>query len=190
MSDDATRQAEINRLAEIADRAKALHERAEAEECAAWQEYKAARDAFLDYLHHKKDETPRPLPIWLLNHGGGLYSAGYASIPTADELGQVAVALDAVVVDIRMRAWSRRPGWSGMELVRYIGPGYYTHIPQFGNVNYKGGPIQLRNPAAGLKLFGSHVGRERRAAILLCGCADYERCHRKTVVELLQGRGR
>jgi len=185
MSDSTQREAEINRLAEIADRAKALHEQAEAAERAAWKECKAARDAFFDYLH-KKDETPPPLPVWLRNHGGGLYSAGYASIPTADELGQAAVALDAVVVDIRMRAWSGKPGWSKVALLQTIGPGYYTHIPALGNTNYKGGPIKLSDPQSGLTLFGSHVGRERRAAILLCGCADYERCHRKTVVELLQ----
>lgn len=128
------------------------------------------------------------------------YTAGYQSRRPADLLAR-AGSLGADVVDIRLSACSRQPGWSKPELQAVFGP-RYQHVPALGNANYKsrneeknrndepGGGIQLANVELGLKILLSPRRLEAgRPAILLCGCREPEGCHRSMVGELLQGRG-
>ncbi len=60
--------------------------------------------------------------------------------------------------------------------------GFADH--RHGNVNYKGGPIRLANPAVGIAGLVRYL-REDHDLILLCKCEDYETCHRKLIVDLL-----
>lgn len=89
------------------------------------------------------------------------------------------------LVDIRLVPWC---GWSEQwrkrELLAAYSSRQYIHLPGFGNVNYNqpGQPIVLQAPEKHLAVV---VKALRRGAALLCGCKDYEQCHRKTVYKLI-----
>lgn len=55
-----------------------------------------------------------------------------------------------------------------------------------GNLNYKGGPMALANPSVGIKGLVMYL-REGYDLIVLCGCSDFQSCHRHLIVELLRG---
>ena len=54
-------------------------------------------------------------------------------------------------------------------------------------VNYRlaDAPIQLADPKAGIP-WAVQALQAGYSLILLCACEDYERCHRKTVKELIE----
>lgn len=90
------------------------------------------------------------------------------------------------LVDIRLVPWC---GWSAswrrQELLTAYGK-QYVSLPGFGNVNYNrpGQPIVLQAPEKHLAVV---VKALQRGAflLLLCGCRNYETCHRKVVYELI-----
>ena len=114
-----------------------------------------------------------------------LYTLGYATW-TLETLYQTATEMDAVLVDVRLNAWSRKPGFTRKALAKMLGD-RYRHNPAFGNVNYnKPGPIRLRHPQLGLT--GVEPLLRERPVILMCGCRDLESCHRLTVANYVASR--
>jgi activating signal cointegrator 1 len=113
-----------------------------------------------------------------------IYTTGYAST-TLESLAQYAEQLDALVVDIRMSAYSRNPQWQRNAMMKRLGR-RYVHLPALGNVNYKNGrSIVIADPRKGL----AYLQSLNRPAILLCGCIHPDTCHRTAVAELLRDRG-
>src|SRR5215203_3440626 len=108
-----------------------------------------------------------------------VFGFGYSG-KTPHDLLAVAEDLGATVLDIRFSPRSRRPEWSRKRLSQLLGP-RYIHVPQFGNVNFKGGPVQISDPEGGLAAFDATSG----AVILVCICADSSTCHRSNVAALL-----
>ncbi len=108
-----------------------------------------------------------------------VFTCGYSGKAPHDLL-VIAEALDAVLWDIRISARSRRPEWSQKQLSALLGD-RYRWVPAFDNVNYKGGPMTLADPAAGLDAFDA----ETRPVILVCVCKDARQCHRSEVGALL-----
>src|SRR5258707_426480 len=91
-----------------------------------------------------------------------------------------------VMIDTRFTPWSNRPEWRTKTLKATYGERYRRAGQYLGNLNYKnGGPICLADPAAGLRGL-RHWLQHGYDLLLLCGCAVYERCHLKTIVEALQ----
>lgn len=111
-----------------------------------------------------------------------IYTAGYSGHSPA-QLQKAGEDMDAIVLDIRCRPYSRQTGWSGSDLSRLLGK-RYRHLAAWGNVNYSdAGGIQLANPVAGCDIV-KRLSQEN-PVILLCGCREFEKCHRKTCSDLL-----
>lgn len=113
-----------------------------------------------------------------------LYTYGYSG-RTPHDLQTLAGQLQAVVADIRFSPRSRSPGWSGGQLQKLLGD-RYRHLPSLGNRHYKGGPIEFVDLATGVAEVGQLLSRQ--PVILLCVCADVQRCHRLPAAEAIAAR--
>ena len=111
-----------------------------------------------------------------------LFTVGYGNW-TLDELAARITEMDAVLVDIRYSPTSRNPSWRQPALRAKLGR-RYIYLPDFGNVNYKGGPIVIHGFDSGARKLRALLAEHN--VVLMCVCRDYNRCHRKTVVEMLQ----
>lgn len=90
-----------------------------------------------------------------------------------------------IMIDTRLKSWSQKPAWRAEALRATYDERYHWAGQHLGNLNYKnGGPIRLADPEAGLRGL-RHWLQHGSDLLLLCGCAVYERCHLKTIVEAL-----
>jgi len=114
-----------------------------------------------------------------------LYDFGYSGVDF-DRFVRLATTLDAVVLDIRYRPYSRAPQWNKPVLARRLLE-RYIHLQELGNVNYKnGGPILISDLDKGLKALQHYL--ENNSVIILCSCARRKSCHRMTIVEAFEAR--
>jgi uncharacterized protein (DUF488 family) len=120
-----------------------------------------------------------------------LYTIGYHALRGVYALLDQAVPLDATIIDIRMKPWSRRSDWTQESLLKRLCDLQfggikcrYVHIQELGNVNYNrdGYPIQLLHEEYGIARL--HEQLKFKPAILLCQCPHLEECHRKVVADL------
>ena len=94
---------------------------------------------------------------------------------------------DALLVDIRLKPFSRKPGFTKSALRRRLGD-RYQHIQALGNVNYNtGGPIQLLDKKTGYLSLTMHL--KRQPCIIMCACSDLLRCHRAMIARDAEKRG-
>jgi hypothetical protein len=114
-----------------------------------------------------------------------LLTLGYQTT-NITELAQLVKDHDALLADIRYRPYSAYPGWRQDSLKTLVGSENYEHVHTLGNVNYRGGPIQLLRPEAGFKIVQAML-RERNV-ILLCGCYELATCHRLVVASYIAER--
>lgn len=118
---------------------------------------------------------------------GKLIPFGYSTPNAAARLAALMQDERAILCDIRSSVASqKKPGWSGEALRQAYGK-RYVWIRSLGNINYyqRGAPIQLANPATGIPRLLDGLAKGY-TIILLCTCDDYETCHRRVVVELVQ----
>lgn len=115
---------------------------------------------------------------------GKIHTIGYTA-PNAMELVQQLMSNpNTLLIDTRYSPYSRLPEWRQDALAGKYGA-RYRYAGQFlGNVNFRGGPIHLAQPKRGIAGLTMYL-REGHDLILLCACADYERCHRKEIVDRL-----
>jgi uncharacterized protein (DUF488 family) len=116
---------------------------------------------------------------------GGLCPVGYAA-PDAGELVAEVMQMysQAVLVDVRLHARSRWfADWNKSRLLTQWGE-RYVHEKRLGNLNYRypDRPIVLAEPEPALRQVMQWLA-QGYVLVLLCACADYERCHRKVIVE-------
>lgn len=111
-----------------------------------------------------------------------VYTLGYAAW-SIDAVEKQLTMLDAVLVDVRQSPHTTKPGFAKSDLDTRFGP-CYVHLPAFGNVNYKEGPIELANPDRGLEAIQSLD----RDPVLMCGCRHPGPCHRSTVAQFIADR--
>jgi len=102
------------------------------------------------------------------------------------EIHRLALQLNAVVVDIRLSPRSRKPEWNKGRLTTMLG-NRYLHLPELGNVNYKGGDILLKDPDVGIAVLLREL--QSRSIILMCVCGEFSKCHRRVVADLLKTQG-
>jgi hypothetical protein len=115
-----------------------------------------------------------------------VFTAGYSG-HTPAQLKKAAEELNARVLDIRFSRRSRQLGWNEAELQRVLN-WRYVPVPTLGNVNYStGAPIQLHAPKLGCDIVCDLL--RGHSLILICGCRDFDECHRANVAALLQERG-
>lgn len=112
-----------------------------------------------------------------------VYTFGYQG-QQPYQLLQALERMGAVLFDIRYSARSRIHCWNGDVLAKTFGE-RYRYVPELGNINYRGGPIQIANLEKGIE----KVLLEERPVVLMCVCSDYGTCHRRVVAEALQTRG-
>jgi uncharacterized protein (DUF488 family) len=116
-----------------------------------------------------------------------LHTLGYAAPDAEQQLATLMADPSILLVDIRYNPRSRwRPQWNKKALQAAWGD-RYRHVQALGNVNYRlpDAPIQLLDADAGIQWAGETL-QAGYSLILLCACRDYERCHRKTVKELIE----
>jgi hypothetical protein len=89
----------------------------------------------------------------------------------------------ACLCDIRFSPHSRNPVYTQAQL-RARFKTRYVHVPALGNRNYRGGPIHIVDYPHGVPAIAALL-EAWEAVILLCVCADVQRCHRQGVGERL-----
>jgi uncharacterized protein (DUF488 family) len=108
-----------------------------------------------------------------------LYSFGYQG-RAVDEISRLIQTTGGVLVDVRMVPSSRIATWRQGPLIRRFG-GSYLHVGALGNRNYRGGPIELVDALAGMRIVMELL--ERRPVVLMCGCRDAATCHRTVIAQ-------
>jgi uncharacterized protein (DUF488 family) len=117
---------------------------------------------------------------------GKLYTVGYAAIEGVEQL-QALLTQEVLLIDIRYLPASRwKPEWSRKRLCERF-TSNYQHIRELGNVNYNSLdlPIQLLDAKQGISRIVSLL-EQGRDICLLCACADWEKCHRRVVADLVR----
>ncbi len=118
---------------------------------------------------------------------GRLYPFGYAERTAPARLEQLMADEQTWLIDIRRVPWCRwNAAWCAKGLEQRWGRRYHQFGAWFGNLNYRGGPIQLADPRNGIWRLENIL--KHRSAVILCACLSYDTCHRKTVCELMQER--
>lgn len=118
---------------------------------------------------------------------GKLYTIGYTEKDAAQQIEAFLAQEQTGLIDIRYRPRCRwNAQWNKSALQAKYGAYKYIHLRCFGNMNYNqpGQPIQLLNPDERLHSV-VHALFNGISLMLLCACKDYERCHRKTVYDLV-----
>lgn len=97
------------------------------------------------------------------------------------------VADGAVILDIRMVAWSGNPAFRWPYLRSVLGK-QYVQCVALGNARYKDGPpVEIKDLEGGLKTLAGLL--ELSDVVLLCGCAEKSQCHRRVVAETAKAQG-
>jgi hypothetical protein len=90
-----------------------------------------------------------------------------------------------LLIDTRKKPTSIRPEWRRGALRTKYGDRYRWAGEYLGNANFdNGGPIEIVDPETGLRGLRMYLSEGYRL-ILLCACASYEKCHRRTIIEML-----
>lgn len=103
-----------------------------------------------------------------------IYTLGYSNF-TIDQISQIVKVTDSVLVDVRLRAWSRNPDYCKSRIMAVFGE-RYLHVPEFGNVNYKdrSAPQVIKDFDGGLH----RLSEINSNVILMCVCPNLAVCHR------------
>lgn len=114
------------------------------------------------------------------------YDLGYNDLKKAEELALVAIALGAVVADIRFQPHTRNPEFSNKHLMEVLGENY-IHVGALGNQNYKGeGETRLVNADEGIQIINDLL--KTKSVIIMCACWDRKNCHRLDVAHEYEKR--
>lgn len=108
-----------------------------------------------------------------------VYTTGYGG-HSVEDITELMVRFRARLVDIRFNPMSSRPEFNLKELRDRFGTNY-LHLGAWGNENYKGGPIKIKDWEQGLRV----LDIIRLPVLLMCSCREFETCHRYQVAERL-----
>jgi uncharacterized protein (DUF488 family) len=133
-----------------------------------------------------------------------LYTIGYEKALLKDVVSTLAAARVTILIDVRDRPISRRPGFSKRQLVSAIGEAgmRYLHLQALGTPpegrlagrrrewDRFWGIVgeKLARPEAELALQEAAEIAEAAPSCLLCYEADWQICHRRRVAEILAQR--
>jgi len=111
-----------------------------------------------------------------------IYTLGYAS-STPSDISHYAHKLGAIVVDVRLKPWSKDERFTKESLQNVLSH-RYRHVGDFGNENYRGGPTKLKDVEAGMRIVRPLL--KDGPIILLCACWKWSECHRKDVADMIR----
>lgn len=112
-----------------------------------------------------------------------LYTIGYTGADV-EALKTFVEVNNLVIVDARIKPTSRAAQWRKGALENRFGARYRS-VVNFGNVNYKGGPIEIVDLETGIAET-DYILRKCDGIVLMCMCKDLDICHRKIVAEALE----
>ncbi len=130
---------------------------------------------------------------------GRIYSVGYEGTTLEELVEQLTAAHVSVVIDVRLNAISRKPGFSRRRLAEGLAAAGidYVHEKELGNPRENRESFRRGDGADGrarMRSILEHQGRgavERvvsfaasRRVALLCVEREHERCHRSVIAEL------
>ncbi len=139
------------------------------------------------------------MPEAVLDRGPALFSVGYEGRDLEGLVGMLSANGVSVLVDVRLNAISRKPGFSKRRLQAALadaGIGY-VHSRALGNPRDNRQPFHSGDMKQGLRVFrqvlgsddaGAELGRlagllgQERVAVL-CFERDHDRCHRQAIVD-------
>lgn len=108
---------------------------------------------------------------------------GYAG-RDPEELAALVAEYDAVILDCRLKPWTKQPGWSLPELKARFADQYHW-VRALGNTNFeKGGRIKLLDAKKGLRRV-LDVLADGAVPLLLCAERNPWICHRRTIAEMV-----
>jgi hypothetical protein len=112
-----------------------------------------------------------------------IFSFGYNNQNVSIERVSELVTAGALLIDIRLKPFSRKATWNRTNLAKKFGESYLW-AEGAGNRNYKGGPILLANPEPEYERLCKLLSAGKDL-IIMCCCESHERCHRRCVIEEL-----
>lgn len=115
--------------------------------------------------------------IYTIAYGGRYYDAALQQVANLAQYG--------IIIDTRHVPHTKLVGFDQADLQREYGL-HYIHISALGNLNYKGGPIELVDEESGLQQLEDWLARF--PILLLCGCTDVTTCHRRYIANQLRER--
>lgn len=115
--------------------------------------------------------------IYTIGYGGAYYEAALQQVQN--------LAREGMIIDTRIVPHTKLVGFDQEDLLREY-RSCYVHIPALGNRNYKGGPIELVDEESGLQQLEGLLARY--PILLLCGCTDVTKCHRRYIANKLRER--
>ncbi len=131
------------------------------------------------YMHIPNNQKHRMKPT--------VFSFGYSGQDVQQFIADVH-ARGVVVIDTRIKPYSRRPEWNKTRLQAALGDAY-VHVGELGNLNYQhDGPVQLVDLAAGVEKIEAILQRSQ-SVVLICICPDERDCHRRGAVTALVAHG-
>ena len=110
---------------------------------------------------------------------------GYATPNAAERLATLMSDPLMLLIDTRYSPCSRHSQWQQEALQEQYGKRYRWAGQYLGNINYKGGPIEIVNPETGIRGLKMYLDKGY-SLILLCACKHYEQCHRKVICDLVR----
>jgi hypothetical protein len=123
-----------------------------------------------------------------------VYHVGYNAYNSEQHVKSLMQDPKMLLIDTRLKPWSYKPQWSRDD--KHVGactvPGLRSQWGEryrfaghyLGNLNYKGGPIQIAHLETGLRGLTMYL-REGHPLILLCQCA-HDGCHRYVIMAALK----
>jgi Protein of unknown function, DUF488. len=112
-----------------------------------------------------------------------IFTTGYTG-KAVEQLPALLDFYEAVLADIRFAPTSRHLEWRKTYLALLL-KNRYRHVPALGNRLYKSDGVQIHNMELGIRLVESW----NTNVILLCACAELEKCHRRLVKDEFEKRG-
>lgn len=113
-----------------------------------------------------------------------VYPFGYAAPGASEVLRELMASPRALLIDTRYMPHSTHVEWRRKSLEQRYGQRYRWAGQFLGNRNYKGGEIELVDPATGICGLRKYLD-EGYDLVLLCACQDYAQCHRHVIIDLL-----
>src|SRR5882762_4591587 len=114
---------------------------------------------------------------------GTIYTFGYGG-RQVQTLAALVALHEAILIDVRLKPWTKQPGWSLGEL-KMVFTDRYHWVQALGNTNFeKGGKVRLKDEKKGIGLLVQMV-RAGESPILLCGERDPSGCHRSVIANLV-----
>jgi uncharacterized protein (DUF488 family) len=143
-----------------------------------------------DSHRQRRSHRIRPTIVCLVtmtNTTARIYSLGYTGFRYEALIAFVRERPRLLLADVRLKPFSRfHPRWSRSHLQAALGT-QYEWFEQLGNLNYKGGPITLKDPAIGIEMLRRRLDAHDLA--IMCACRDPQHCHRSTITGLLEAEG-